>query len=196
MDLTPYVKPGTSNRLQITVDNRMQPNARWYSGSGLYRHVDLLSGNEIYIAPWGIQAETEYVAGTTAVVLVTVTVSNDSRKEQEAWVRVELMADEGREKQPDKSVAAGFGKIHLAAGEKGSARIRLTVPDASLWDVDEPNLYQVRDSLVNSLDGQAEVLDKEECLFGIRTIQVDAVNGLLLNGKGMKMKGGCMHHDK
>ncbi|MDO4740724.1 MAG: glycoside hydrolase family 2 TIM barrel-domain containing protein, partial [Eubacteriales bacterium] len=179
-DITPYATPGAARELCVTVNNTAQPNSRWYSGSGIYRHVDLLVGGPVHIAPWGIFAYTERVQDGTAYVMVEITVHNETAQAENLRVRAEMGG------------ACAARALHVPANEKATARIRLIVPEVKLWDIDSPNLYDVK-AVLENMDG--EELDTEETLFGVRTISVDVQNGFMLNGRTVKLKGGCVHHD-
>ncbi|HHV11904.1 MAG TPA: glycoside hydrolase family 2 protein [Clostridiales bacterium] len=186
-DITPYVKYGKQNRITVTVNNANQPNARWYTGAGIYRHVDLLVAPKLHIAPWGIYAHTSHIIDGTAFVIVETTVENHGSRDRNLQINISITKDS------DGSVA-GESKIavHMPAGEKSVAQVMVAVEKAELWDIDSPSLYQVAAQLVD----QEETLDCSSSLFGIRTISVDTKNGFRLNGRTLKLKGGCVHHDQ
>lgn len=179
-DLSSLIQPGKSGDLSVVVNNSAQPNSRWYSGSGIYRHVDLLVGEPIHIAPWGIFAYTERVADGTAYIAVEITVKNDTTKAENVRVSAEMAGVSAKR------------ALHIEAGASSVARLKLIVPEVKLWDIDSPNLYTVS-AAVEDLGGN--VLDTDTTEFGVRTISVDVKNGFLLNGRTIKLKGGCVHHD-
>lgn len=183
-DLTEYIRPGGTNRLSVTVNNTMQPNSRWYSGAGLYRHVDMLTSGQVYIAPWGIFAYTSHITNGNAFVIAETTVVNKTAKAVCVWVD-SVISSEGIESGRRR------GKIYIPAGGEAVARVQIPVMSAHLWDIDDPHLYTVS-SVVSSEDGE---LDSDSTDFGIRTISADPANGFMLNGRGLKLKGGCIHHD-
>jgi beta-galactosidase len=186
VDVTRFLKFGQKNRLEVIIDNEAQPSGRWYTGSGLYRHVDLLSSGKINIAPWGIYAYTDHIASGVASVVIETTVENHTAEDADLWVKISFDGDKNGQ------LAAGDKiKVHVPACERRIARIRIAIPNAKIWDIDEPNLYVINAELT---DGES-VLDTDSTLFGIRTISVDAVNGFMLNGRSIKLKGGCVHHD-
>lgn len=139
-----------------------------------------------------------------AFVAVEVTVENHTAQEQDVWVNVTMKRDCGRAGEAvsgteGKPAAVGAVKVHLPASECVTARTMICVEDAAVWDIDSPDLYTVTAQLVDrrptdQAEGM-EILDSEETLFGIRTISVDAKNGFMLNGRSLKLKGGCIHHD-
>ena len=65
-DITPYVKEG-ENVVAVRVDNSDQPNSRWYSGCGIYRHVWLTTTNLIHVKHWGVHVETDAKTGKVKV---------------------------------------------------------------------------------------------------------------------------------
>lgn len=185
-DLTPYIKPGRQNRLSVTVNNSAQPNARWYSGSGIYRHVDLLCAPPIHIAPWGIFAYTSHIINGTAFIVVETTVENHTSESADLRINIQIDKEVG-------GLTAGNGRIalHVPSCEKNSARVLVAVENADLWDIDSPHLYKI----TAQLEDKAAILDTDSTLFGIRTISIDTKNGFMLNGRTVKLKGGCVHHD-
>lgn len=185
-DLTKYMKPGKPNRLSVTVNNAAQPNARWYSGSGLYRHVDMLCAPQMHIAPWGIFAHTSHIVNGTAFVIVETTVENHTADDTNLWVDIKI-------EKESSGTQAGIGriKVHVPAGEKSVGRVKIVVENADIWDIDSPNIYRITAQLTD----KETVLDSDSTIFGIRTISVDTKNGFMLNGRIVKLKGGCVHHD-
>lgn len=186
-DLTKYARFGQENRLEVTISNSAEPNTRWYSGSGLYRHVSLLCAPKKHIAPWGLYAYTERVdADGTAFVRVEIEAVNETSEDADLHVGVRLACECCGE-----TAAEGRSAVHIPAGETTKARIQLSVPNARIWDIDHPDLYKV----CAYLEEDAAAIDEAETLFGIRTISVDPVNGFRLNGRTVKLKGGCVHHE-
>ncbi|MEH7098397.1 glycoside hydrolase family 2 TIM barrel-domain containing protein [Neobacillus vireti] len=185
-DLTPYIKPGKKNRLAVTVNNGAQPNSRWYSGAGIYRHVDLLTSPKVHIAPWGIYAHTSHVINGTAFVVVETTVENHTGEDRNLWIDIKIEKD-------FCGTEAGNGrvKVYVPAWEKSLAQVKIPVENADIWDIDSPNLYKI----TAQLSDKHTIIDNDSTIFGIRTISVDTINGFMLNGRTIKLKGGCVHHD-
>ncbi len=184
-DLTPYLKKGKKNCLSVTVNSEAQPNGRWYSGAGIYRHVDLLTAGEVHIAPWGIYAVTSHIIDDTAFVVVETTVENHTSKVKDVWVNIKFTAQDG------KVTGNGKVKVHALPNTKTIGRVQVVVEQADIWDIDSPKCYEISAELS---DGES-VLDTESTSFGIRTMSVDTKNGFQLNGRTIKLKGGCVHHD-
>ncbi len=197
VDLTDHVLWGSDNRITINLNTAMQPASRWYTGSGLYRGVKLLQGPRVHIVPDGICLTTRSLSDTHAFLEGTVDIENAGLTNRMAEVTLELLS-EGTE-----DVAAVTKRVvELPHGEVQSARMTMVVPEPKLWDADHPNLYLVRASVRDLGDYRTHFVPEEngttdtaEVLFGIRTITADPVRGLQVNGRTVKLKGGCLHHD-
>lgn len=177
MELTGKIRPGRTNKLEIDTNDN-QPSTRWYSGAGLYRDVNLWTGGEVRVEPWDVFINTVSIGDEQAVVSVSYEISADL--DGEAVIAASTAG-------ASKSVT-----VAVKAGEKTKAEVRLEIPNPALWSMDTPNLYTLHTEI--TLDGK--VTDTADNSFGIRTISADARNGLLLNGKSVKLRGGCIHHDQ
>ena len=171
-DLTPYVRPDSDNVVAVRVDNSDQPNSRWYSGCGIYRHVWLTATNPLHIARWGVHVVTD-VGGTVDVELA---VSGDADGQHRPVFRHTLLAPDGR------TVAVTSAK---------SLRQKLRVKHPLRWSVDSPHLYTLRSEVL--VDG--EVVDAVTTRTGFREFRFDAATGFWLNGRNLKINGVCLHHD-
>lgn len=186
VDLTPFIHYGESNRLAVTIKNSAQPNARWYSGAGIYRHVDLRVSPKLHFAPWGIFAYTSHIVNNTAAVKVETTVVNETGNNSDVWVKLKLVHE-----KTDKVSGIGKVKIHSKAGSTTIGRVTIAMKDPYIWDIDSPELYKIEAELWD----EDHVIDEDNTIFGVRTISVDTENGFVLNGNSLKLKGGCVHHD-
>ena len=197
VDITDLVTFGEENRIMVTVNTSMYVNCRWYTGSGLYRGVRLCHGPRLHIADDGVFARTKEVADGYAFLEYEVEVANETPENRLAEVKVSL-AEEGS----DKVVGSVKRVIRINAGKNETARLAMNVQDPKLWDVEKPDLYMVKVTLTNLgvyrthfIEDEEKTVDEASTLFGIRTITADAVRGLRINGKTVKLKGGCVHHD-
>lgn len=174
-DLTPYLRDG-DNVVSVRVDHSRYADSRYYTGSGIYRDVYLVKAPFTHIAQWGIGFETESVKGNKAKVKVGVDIDNPING---LTVKTTLLN--------------GDGKAVAQAAKKTAEDCSLTmdVPDVKLWSLDFPYLYSLRTELI--LKG--EVIDSSLIPVGIRTLDFDPNLGFSLNGKNMKVKGVCIHHD-
>ena len=185
VDLTPYLIYGAENEVSVVANNSAQPNSRWYSGTGIYRHVWLRLGGEVHIPPWGVFVSTPIVDRSASQVSVDTRVSNSSDTPADVVLRSTVLDTSG------KPVVQVDSPLQVGAMSTIHASQKLTIPQAELWSVEAPSLYALTSQVLMG----TEVMDTETTVFGIRSITVNAQNGFRLNGMPMKLKGGCVHHD-
>jgi len=183
-DVTTHLVSGV-NVVAVRVDNSLQPNSRWYTGSGIYRHVWLTVVDPLHVAHWGTYVTTPRVDSASADVLVRTRVENGAAEARGGVLRSVVLDGAGRE------VARAETPVSPAAGQTVEIVQRLRVDAPRLWSVDAPNLYALRSEV---LDGP-RTADSLTTTFGIRTIAYDRDRGFLLNGRQVKMKGVNLHHD-
>ncbi len=169
-EITDLLKAGEDNLLEVRVDNSAQPGSRWYSGSGIIRNVWIMERPHSYIPAFGVHAYLEKPESDKAVICVETEVTGAERAEGELSVKCEV-AETGA----------------CATGTK----VSLEVASPVLWDTENPYLYTIRVSL---FEGGRQI-QVREVPFGIRTTEFTADQGFLLNGKPVKIKGVCVHHD-
>jgi beta-galactosidase len=184
VDLKPYLRYGAENEVTVVANNSAQPNSRWYSGTGIYRHVWLRTGGAVHIRPWGVFVTTPSVGAATSTVEVTTEVLNATATNG-GILRSTILDAEGQ------TVAQAESPIGSADDAVATVDQKFEVTGASLWSVDSPYLY----TLVSEVLSGPDVVDTETTVFGIRAIALDAEKGFRLNGVPMKLKGGCVHHD-
>jgi beta-galactosidase len=185
VDLTPHIEVGKESALVLRVDNSAPKHSRWYSGSGIYRHVWLLVRDPVHIADGGIYVTTPEVSAATALVRFETTVANESATPRPVTVRWTVLGPAGEE--------CGVGEMaaEIAAGASSTFTGEQRVAAPRLWSPEHPWLYQLQ---VEVRAGE-EVVDAESIAFGIRGIRFSAAEGFVLNGQPIKMRGGCVHHD-
>lgn len=182
VDLTPALRfGGKKNRLKLITQSR-QPSTRWYSGGGLYRDVCLWVGGPICVEPWNVFVTTPEISKEKATVKVD-TVITGGKEEEEITYCCEILDARGSMVGKVEKPLTVCGKLQEIS--------EITVENPNLWDLDTPYLYTYR--ITVRKDG--EIMDEAEDTFGIRRIEADAVHGFRLNGKTIKLKGGCIHHD-
>ncbi|MBN1246580.1 MAG: hypothetical protein JXC32_02925, partial [Anaerolineae bacterium] len=185
LDLTPHLKFGEENLLQVVVDNGAQMNSRWYSGSGIYRHVRLLVGGPQHVAPWGVYVTTPVVSAEHATVNVETTLVNHNPAAAYATLRSHVIAPDGT------VLASAESATVVAAGLFEMVAQEMMVGEPALWSPESPTLYHLRTELLV----EGEVVDTALTPFGIRSLVFDASQGFLLNGEPTLLRGGCVHHD-
>lgn len=180
--LSSALKPGAVNVIAVRVDNTQQPNSRWYTGSGIYRHVWLNVASPVHVAPWGVFARTTEASDSSATVLVSTKVNNGPQA-RTVTVRSALLEPNGKE------VAFAESPLTLASGTSGELQQTLKVANPALWSPERPQLSKVQTRILEAGKG----IDSVETSFGIRSLAWSTDNGLTLNGKGYKLNGGCIH---
>ena len=202
-DITRLVYPGRKNRILITVNPSMQPNSRWYSGAGLFRGAEICHMPKLHAAFGGLYGRTrkiEYAAdGTpeTAYLQVSAEIANEYDGNRLAEVTFTL-EDEGT----GEAVKTARTLAQVPPMGTGTAYMTLTVDRPRLWDAEHPELYRlcvkVKDAgtyKTHRIPAEKATEDAESVLFGIRTVEADVKHGLRINGKEVKLRGGCLHHD-
>jgi beta-galactosidase len=177
---------GTTNILSVRADNSGQPASRWYTGAGIYRHVRLVVLDRVHIVRWGTYITTPQIKETQAVVRVQSAILNQSESPREVILQISLIAPSG------KSVAAVQTKPQsIAPGRTADFQEELVVSNPQLWQLDRPDIYHA----VLTVRSTGKTLDTERTPFGIRDARFLSESGFWLNGKNVKIKGVCLHHD-
>lgn len=182
-DLTDHLKE--KNVLLVKADTTAQPASRWYTGAGIYRHVRLVVADPVHVAPWGVFVSTPQVDAAKATVKVETKVANTDDAETKITVRSVVKGRDG------KDLATLSSDLTIAAGKDATGTQQLTIPKPQLWDTEHPHLHQ----LVTTITSDGKVLDETCTTFGIRSAEFTTDRGFVLNGKPVKMKGVCLHHD-
>jgi hypothetical protein len=182
--LDPYLRFGERNR--ITVEARAHKDSRWYTGIGIYRPVHLVVADPVRIALDGTTIETPDIDTERALLSIATRVENATRHTAMTRLTWSVADPDGTE------VATSSAPVTVLPGESATARVRLPVPAPRLWHPDSPDLYTVTATLSRADGAQT---DAETTRFGIRRLQVDTVHGLRINGRAVKLRGACVHHD-
>ncbi len=184
-EATPYIKWGEKNTIAVRVDHSRQADSRWYTGSGIYRNAWIIYANPVHIAQWGVFAHPENVTTKKADLTIEIEIENGTSANVDLTIVNELVSPEGNVAAKNSlktSIGGTQSKKHLT---------KLTVKNPELWTEEDPRLYTLKTSVVK--DG--ETIDKTITKTGFRNLEFDADKGFALNGKWMKLKGVCLHHD-
>ncbi len=184
-DLTPYLRFGEDNVLAVRVDNSSPRHTRWYSGSGIYRHVWLLLAPPLQVAHWGVRVTTPAVAAEQATVRVETKVENHAAEQAAASVAWRVVDADG------VVVATAKAAVAVAAGGSAAAAGELRLASPRLWSPESPTLYRLETAVCQ---GETQI-DADSTPFGVRSIQFSAAAGFVLNGQPVLLRGGCVHHD-
>jgi beta-galactosidase len=184
-ELTRYLQPaGQPNVLAVRVDNSAQPDSRWYTGSGIYRNVRLVTTHQVAVDEWGTFVTMPAVSAQAATVAVQTQLRNATGAPRTVSLQTIILDRNGRE------VARQLTTGVKMAGASVTVSQKLTLKDPQLWSVAKPYLYRVKTTV---LAGQKNEDDYETPL-GVRTVQF-APTGFLLNGQPLRIQGVCQHHD-
>ena len=186
-DLTNLLQFGKENELRVLVKAGAMPNSRWYSGAGIYRDVYLLQSRKCHILQNGIKVITEE-AEDISTIRAEITLENITENPVNLCLDTKIFED-----KCDNFCAVEQTKVFLQAGESRTVIQRIAIENAKLWSDVNPYLYKIEAQLYN--DENNEVFDEASECFGIRKISLDAKRGLRVNGKTVKLRGACVHHD-
>lgn len=188
-DLTGHLNfgKGKANVLAVKADNTIQPASRYYTGAGIYRHVNLIVTDPLHIQTWGLYITTPKVSAEKAIVHIQTTVVNEAKESKNFSLNPRLIDARGNTVS-DKIEASNH---MVPAGKTVTIDQDIQVDRPELWEIDKPALYK---AVCQVLVG-GNVVDDQTSFFGIREAKFDAAQGFLLNGKKVMIKGVCLHHD-
>lgn len=181
---TGFVRAAADNEIKVVVKNGV-PSGRWYTGGGIYRNVNLLVGGREHFIPDGLHLTTVDADASLAVVEASAVIAHTGTGRRNARYKVQLFDGNGA------LAAENEMEFTLCEQTKDTYTLRLYVHEPMLWDAEHPALYAYHAILLE----QDQILDEERGSFGIRTLSLDPANGLRINGKSVKLRGGCIHHD-
>ena len=182
-DLTPHLKEQGDNVLAVKVNN-VGRNSRWYSGSGIYRHVWLTVTGDVYVPLWGVSVATKNASQSAATLAADVKIQNQAFESKNVKVRFRLLDADGH------IAATSELSQSIPAGEGADVRLTPEVNQPRLWSPNSPNLYRAEvEILVNE-----KRVDRVSISTGIRNLEFDSEHGMRMNGETFKLKGGCLHH--
>ena len=185
-ELTPHLRYGKQrNVIAVRVDNSQQPNSRWYSGSGIYRHVRLIKANPVHVDQWGTYVTTPAVSAESSQVTIRTSLRNERHGEQPIVLSTVVLDSAGKE----VAAVATMGRV---AGDSIAELVQdLTISRPVLWSLERPYLYRV----VSRVMCGSTACDNYATPFGVRSFVFRADSGFYLNGKAVKIRGVCLHHD-
>jgi hypothetical protein len=185
VEISGYLNYGVENEIKVIADNSNEKNSRWYSGSGIYRDVNLYICDKVCIPINGVTATTKLAQTEVAVVEWKTILKNTSHETYPLYVKI--------------SMADDFGKIycdtvHVTSFSNSTNDIyqSITIKNPKLWSTDNPNLYNCKIEIINEV---GNTIDEQFIKFGIRVVTIDAVYGLRINWEQIKLRGTCIHHD-
>jgi hypothetical protein len=185
-DLSKHLnKDGKENTITVKIDHSRFADSRWYTGAGIYRNVTLIKVNKLHIPVWGTFITTPKVSTEEATVSIKTNIQNDFSETKKATIEVSILDNN------NTVVSKETKEISIEGNSKKEIDQNIKVNTPKLWDVDTPNLY----TSVIKVKSEGIILNEYKTIFGIRSIKFDTNKGFFLNGKNMKIKGVCIHHD-
>jgi beta-galactosidase len=185
VDISRYLNYGERNEILVIVD-AMDLTSRYYVGGGLYRDVYLLEGDEVYIVPDSIHVTTLQIRNGNALIEFQAAIRNDQVCAEEIQCQIQVGSAEvfgQKESYP----------IRLSGQKETIFCKKLLIKNIEPWEETNPALYCLQLDLT---DRTGKIWDTEQVETGFRTFSIDAENGLIVNGKKVKLRGGCIHHDQ
>ena len=180
-----FLKYGEENEIRVVAKTSSEQNTRWYTGSGIYRNVKLIVGDRIHIKLDGVRATTPNISDDEAVIEIETTVENESFENKSGHILTEIYDNCG------DIVAKDLAPITFFMDEEISIKQRILLENPRLWDTENPNLYTCKTKVII----EDKTIDEDINNFGIRELKLDVKNGLRINGKTVKLRGACVHHD-
>jgi beta-galactosidase len=184
-DITELVKTGEKNILAVQVKNEGR-NSRWYSGSGIYRHVWLKVTEPVHVKTWGNFITTPEISKEMATINIQTQLMNETTENLTVQIETKILDSKKKNVATNKISQT----INTEAEISVSQIIQIKSPE--LWSTETPNLYT---AVIEIRNEKGKLLDVVKETFGIRSIEFSVEKGFLLNGIPTLLKGGCMHHD-
>lgn len=183
IELTSLLYAEQENVIRVEVDNSLQPNSRWYTGSGIYRNVNLWLGDKVYIKNDTTKINTRFLSDDLAQVEVTTTLKKNSRNSINANCLFEIIEDEE---------VISFEKQEVCMlSEEETIHLNLPIENPKKWSTNNPFLYECKISI--QID--SECTDVVRINYGLRTLSITSKKGVLINDEVIKLRGTCIHHD-
>lgn len=185
-DLSPHLNPAPEeNIITVYVDHSRYADSRWYTGSGIYRNVKLVTVDKLHIPIWGTFVTTPHINDEKAVARMAIQVHNDYDTPSTFVLSTKIFDPKGQQ------VAKEEHELDFEAGQKDGIIHELDISNPQLWDCENPNMYKA----VTSIHMDGKKVDEYTTPFGIRSIEFKVGEGFFLNGVPTLMKGVCLHHD-
>ncbi|WP_281299341.1 glycoside hydrolase family 2 TIM barrel-domain containing protein [Flavobacterium limnophilum] len=183
-DLTPYLNFDKPNVIAVRADNSIQPASRYYTGAGIYRHVRLVTVNPTHFKHWGTFITTPVATAAKGIINLKAEIENKGTA-GDYKLQIDIVDDKGTVVKTVESVK------NIAANASGLISQDIEIKNPKLWGFDAPNLYTANTKLYSG----KTLIDNQSIPFGIKKAEFIAETGFWLNGKNLKLKGVCLHHD-
>ena len=186
-EITDKLDYGGKNIIAVKTDTYDQPASRWYTGAGIYRHTYLVKTDPVHFDHWGVFIKTPEVTSANAKLVIDNKVVNQGQAEQKIEIVTNIYKADGQA----SPVLTLKSSSTVAPGQSIAITQNGAIENPALWSIKKPNLYYA-ESIIKS---NGKIIDKVKNTFGIRYFEFKADSGFWLNGKNLKIKGVCLHHD-
>jgi beta-galactosidase len=178
--ISPFLRPA-KNLIAIRLDNGASVPDRWYSGAGLFRDVYIRQVPKLHFTTWTPEIKANLLGDGSAEVKVSSVIKNTSGNGGSSVLNLNIKDAEGS--------AVASEKIEFQFSPQSETMLEhcFSIKKPKLWSDDNPALYRLSVSIGNE--------KQREVNFGVRTIEMTANKGFFINGKKIKLKGVCVHHD-
>ena len=184
-ELTPHLRYHAPNVIAVRVDNSRQPNSRWYSGSGIYRHVRLVTSDPVHVEQWGTYVTTPTVTDDSTRVTIRTTLREERHSAQRVALQTTFFDSAGN----------NLASLSTVVDVPGDSVVTISqdfmLPHPVRWSLERPYLYHARSEVMCG----RKVCDTYTTPFGVRSFVFRADSGFFLNGRPVKIRGVCLHHD-
>jgi beta-galactosidase len=184
-ELTPHLQYHAPNVIAVRVDNSQQPNSRWYSGSGIYRHVRLVTSDPVHVDHWGTYVTTPSVTDDSTRVTIRTTLRDERHSGQRVALQTTLFDSAGNHLASVSTVVDVPGDSVVTIAQD------FTLPHPVRWSLERPYMYHAR----SEVRCGHKICDSYTTPFGVRSFEFRADSGFFLNGRHVKIRGVCLHHD-
>lgn len=177
---------GVDNEIKVIAKTGMELTSRWYSGSGIYRSVNLLIGNSLHIRENGIKVDTKSVAADGVCIEAAADVLHEGSQKVRGQLQTDIL-----DSANSKIIHTEMTPFTIFPGEEIKLRQRIYSTRLRRWEPENTNMYRMKCRIITD----DTIIDEADARFGIRKLELDAKNGLRINGKKIKLRGACIHHD-
>lgn len=182
--LNQYLNFGKPNTIAVRADNSVQPASRYYTGAGIYRHVRLVSTQPSHLKQWGVFVTTPNATEKKSTIKISSQISQEANTVKGLSIQTTIV-------DANNVTVATTTKSNLSGTNNENIFQETTLTNAKLWNLESTYMYQA----ITKLYLNKELIDEVKTAFGIREAKFEAATGFWLNGKNLKLKGVCLHHD-
>ncbi len=186
-DITRHLNADGRNIIAVRSDTSAAPSSRWYTGSGIYRHVRLIETDDVHITQGGAAVRTTQLTADGATLAIVAEVENAAAVPMDAHLEVVVTGPDGRE-----VARTTTARSRIAAGRTTSLEGQVSLRNPRRWDIRDPALYH---AAIRVVAAGGQLLDDDTIPFGVREARFDPATGFWLNGRNFKLKGVALHHD-